>query len=186
MRRGFWFRLAGHANVMGFNRSRVCNMGHFLQKDPGSDLIPRGRWLPGVASRASTAGRKPLWGARLKYCSSQLHPHTFSLKFYRCMCEIVHLLLHHTVMQLRGSCAGPWWLHCCKLAHSSHIQWNMMVSEKFILLPLTRWSVLLANLTVSTIINYCFHYAVCHTFYYRDFWNLFYLKWIELNQESSK
>ena len=145
MRRGLWLSLARQANVMGFNRSRVCNMTHLLQKDPGCDLIPRGRWAPEVASRAWTAGRKPIWGARLKYCSVQLHPHTVSLKFYRCGCKNVHLLLHHTVMQLRASCASPWWLHCCELAHSSDIQWNMMVSVKFILLPLTRWSALLIS-----------------------------------------
>ena len=90
----------------------------------------------------------------------QLQPHTLSLRFYRSRCKNVHLLPHHAVTQLSASCASPWWLPCCELAHSSHIQWNTMVSVKLILLPLTRWSVLLANLTVSTIINYCFHYAV--------------------------
>lgn len=49
----------------------------------------------------------------------------------------------------------------------------MTVSMKFIWLPLARWSVLWAYLTASTIINYCFHYAVnlCHTFCYTDHWN---------------
>lgn len=57
-------------------------------------------------------------------------------------------------------CCSPWWLWNCKLPRSDHTQWNMTVSMKFILLPLSRRSVLPANLTVSSIINYCFHYAV--------------------------
>lgn len=57
-------------------------------------------------------------------------------------------------------CCSLWWLWNCKLPHSDHIQWNMTVSMKFILLPLSRRSVLPANLTVSSLINYWFHYAV--------------------------
>lgn len=58
-----------------------------LQKDMGCDLIPGGRWSPEVANRAQIACRKPSWGARLKYCSVQLHPHSLSLKFYWCVCK---------------------------------------------------------------------------------------------------
>lgn len=95
MRRVFWLSLARQANAVVFSRSCYFQHETLLQKDMGWDLIPGGRWSPEVASRAKTTGKKSIWGARLKFCSVQLHPHSLSLKFYRCGCKNIHQSLHH-------------------------------------------------------------------------------------------
>lgn len=141
----------GKQGAVGFNRSCVSKMGH------GLCSLEEDVHLKLQGEHKQQAGNPPEeqgWDAALSTASPQPQPAILQMWVQE------HPSVTASLECNPGPCVSPRWLCCCKLAHSSHIQWNMMVSVKFILLPLTGWSVLPANLTASTIINYCFHYAV--------------------------
>lgn len=117
-----------------------------------------------------------------------LHPHSPSLQFYRCGCKNIHQSLHRWnatqgLVSAHGGCAAANLLTPVTSNEIWWSQWNLfcfpwLADQCFQQI----WQLQPSSITAFTMQ----WLLLCHTFYYRDLWNLLYLKLVELNQESSK